>query len=454
MLKKLTIILFLCCFLLPISAEAGNRKLGETCANNHDCLSGDCEKSNLSAGVTDFCVCKTSNDCEYTFGKESAGEVWTCENGTPMSKNLHFCQSTTQGSKYPIDKSEKEADGKDEGEEETVIISDPPMLAIPIPGLPKWSSQEIKAGQTVTVSYLADYVISLYRYGVVLGSIFAVAALMIGGILFLSAAGMPGNVEKAKTIIFGALTGLVLLLASYLILNIINPNLTNPTAIKVDTVEPVPAIDFIEEGGSAAPYTGSLSHEPSSVPDYKQFASPWGSTKYGYNSSKCDCKKNPAECGKVSSKCCTTIHQAGCGPTSLAMVLSSYGSGITPDKVSQFSGIKGNGRVCNTGTNIGSTINKLYESPWGMFTGKKVSKSEALEHLKNKKPIIFLCKGCSGTGNSGPKSYNGHYMVLKNLNASGLIEVHDPGSNNTKAIRIMTKTQLDKNGGFWYVHPK
>ena len=70
-----------------------------------------------------------------------------------------------------------------------------------------------------------QYVQAFFSFGLYLLSFLAVGIIALGGIMWMLAAGNPGKIDKAKEMIVGALSGLVLLLCSYLILKTIDPTL-------------------------------------------------------------------------------------------------------------------------------------------------------------------------------------------------------------------------------------
>lgn len=80
---------------------------------------------------------------------------------------------------------------------------------------------------------LAEYIKAIYTYAISIVGIVATIMLMFGGFTWLTAGGSGEKVGKARDIIFGALTGLVLALTSYTILNLISPDLVNFKKISI-----------------------------------------------------------------------------------------------------------------------------------------------------------------------------------------------------------------------------
>lgn len=96
-------------------------------------------------------------------------------------------------------------------------------LEISLPSLP---------GTSDPGSGIAQYIQYLFVFALALAGFLALGTMMYGGIQYILAAGNAAKAEDAKTMITQALLGLGLLLVSYLLLRIINPDLvslTNPT---------------------------------------------------------------------------------------------------------------------------------------------------------------------------------------------------------------------------------
>jgi len=113
----------------------------------------------------------------------------------------------------------------------------PPKINIDIPTLQPFKPIEVVPGETVTIPWLVEYIIAIYRYALIIGAVFAVIAFMISGILYLSAGGLPGNIQKAKSLSLSALTGVILIVFSYLILYMVNPNLVELKPLVIDTMQ-------------------------------------------------------------------------------------------------------------------------------------------------------------------------------------------------------------------------
>ncbi|KKQ79627.1 MAG: hypothetical protein UT02_C0029G0007 [Parcubacteria group bacterium GW2011_GWC2_38_7] len=239
--KKLLIpLLFLLFFPLITLAEATAFPiLGESCSVGDICANGACEQSSLSGPQNTFCTCTSDSDCTSRFGKKTPQETWTCKPGEAKTKNLHYCVSSTRGTQDPMVKSvftpPPETPNSD-GDEKTEKLT-APVISIPIPSLPSFADIEVSPGETVNVPYIAQYVVAIYKYGLTLASILAVMMIVIGGIMYIISSADPSKVALAKQMIFGSITGITVLLCSFIMLKIINPNLVTFTAISVETVK-------------------------------------------------------------------------------------------------------------------------------------------------------------------------------------------------------------------------
>ncbi len=83
------------------------------------------------------------------------------------------------------------------------------------------------SGQPSPNQGLPEYINYLFIFGLGLVAILALTQMMIGGLTYILAAGNVAKTEDAKDTIQQALLGMGLLLASYLLLRTINPDLVN-----------------------------------------------------------------------------------------------------------------------------------------------------------------------------------------------------------------------------------
>lgn len=89
-------------------------------------------------------------------------------------------------------------------------------------GLPNLPGGQLPPGDELPV-----YIRYLFIFGLGSISFLALSQMIIGGIMYILAAGNAAKVEDAKDTIFQALLGVGILLVSYLLLRTINPDLVN-----------------------------------------------------------------------------------------------------------------------------------------------------------------------------------------------------------------------------------
>jgi hypothetical protein len=87
---------------------------------------------------------------------------------------------------------------------------------------------------------IGKYISTVYTWGLSVVGILAVVMMMIGGLIWTTAGGSATHIATAKQYIGGAISGLVLLLVSYLLLETINPELVNLKPLIVQQTTEVP----------------------------------------------------------------------------------------------------------------------------------------------------------------------------------------------------------------------
>lgn len=106
---------------------------------------------------------------------------------------------------------------------------------------------EIKIGQTSNIKDLGDYIKTIYVYLLGIGGIVAAVLLIKSGADWMMGGVSAEGIKNAQATIMAALTGLLLLLGSYVLLYTISPDLVNLKLPQVYMVRP--AESDMAEGG-------------------------------------------------------------------------------------------------------------------------------------------------------------------------------------------------------------
>jgi len=110
------------------------------------------------------------------------------------------------------------------------------------------------AGITISnTTTAAEYIVYFFNLAIAIGAFIAGGVLCAAGIEYVSARGEPAKLESARNKIKNTFLGLIILLASFMILNIINPQLTN---VKISQIEKAPDTEelVIPEGSGVYLY--------------------------------------------------------------------------------------------------------------------------------------------------------------------------------------------------------
>lgn len=99
----------------------------------------------------------------------------------------------------------------------------------------EWPPSPVKQTKLSTSTVLHEFVAYLYEWGVAIGGLVVFVVLVFAGFQYLTSTGNPAKMADAMSRIKAAILGLVLLLSSWLILNIINPDLIS---LKEVTLQP------------------------------------------------------------------------------------------------------------------------------------------------------------------------------------------------------------------------
>ncbi|PIU47000.1 hypothetical protein COS93_01155, partial [bacterium (Candidatus Gribaldobacteria) CG07_land_8_20_14_0_80_33_18] len=99
---------------------------------------------------------------------------------------------------------------------------------------------KIKITETTSFPLYVKYI---FNWAIIIGAIIAFGSLIYGGVRYLTSTGNPEALKDAKNQIFSAFMGLIILLASGLIFNTINPQLTTIQLIPLELKQGVKLSD-------------------------------------------------------------------------------------------------------------------------------------------------------------------------------------------------------------------
>jgi len=164
------------------------------------------------------------------------------------------------------------------------------LLQVRIPG----AATIDRTIQAANPELLAQYIISLYRFGVWFAISLSIFMIMFGGFQWLVSGGSPDRIGRAKGYISNALIGLILALASYIILETINPQLVNleiPVVTLADQYSGLTA-EWVECCNETTDQ--QVRKPPESTKSCQEYAEFLGSKITGWT-----------ECPDLSNVCCT-----------------------------------------------------------------------------------------------------------------------------------------------------
>lgn len=138
---------------------------------------------------------------------------------------------------------------------ESKIVSPFDVLQVKIPGLDallKTDEAQVKCtgeGKDKICEYpwVGIYIKTIYKFLVGISGMLAVIVMMAGGYYWLFSGGNAGRVTQAKEYIGGAVLGLTLALGSYMILNLINPNILELKPIRVGSIAEITVEQLTKE---------------------------------------------------------------------------------------------------------------------------------------------------------------------------------------------------------------
>ena len=230
---------------------------GETCpADPKNCISGVCEeKTIVPQPAQQTCVCTQNDHCPadkycaagasldagLCLGKLDEGAACSATNGDAVCKSgkcaVQLPEMAGTCTAPPIAPAATTTTTPAPPPEPVKYTTIAPKINVPIPGLAEFQTEEITAGDTVSIPWLAQYIVAVYKYMITIGAAIAVIMLMVGGLQYMIGGAYAEAASGAKKMMLGAVGGLVVLLSANLILQMINPKLVNLQSLSLKTVE-------------------------------------------------------------------------------------------------------------------------------------------------------------------------------------------------------------------------
>lgn len=294
------------------------------------------------------------------------------------------------------------------------------VFQIPIDTLTHLQIVDCSNGDMCNIPFLAQYIAAVYKYGLSIAGILGVLMLMAAGLLWIVSGGDSGKINTAKKMIFGSITGLILLVGLVAFLSFINPKLAVTKILSIPSIKRIDLFMLPEGEQTTAPTSAGSSH---GVPWYFQCSSLGKNTSYDLN----------GRCGDNSTVC-----TSGCGLVSTMMAMGKLGTnvgmGTWADKV-EVSG----GRVCGSGSASAGLIKAA--NSYGFRGANLNGVSGITEKLNEGHAVIISVRGpCSYTG-------GGHFIVLTGWREKNnlIADVNDPANSKKKSERTWISLK-DFNG--------
>jgi hypothetical protein len=130
-------------------------------------------------------------------------------------------------------------------------------LQVKIPGLDQIASQytatctENGATTACTLPWIAIYIKAIFNYSMGIIGILAAITLMLGGVIWIVAGGNASRISESKSWISASITGLLIGITSFILLNEINPNLTSLNPLELNVIREEGGLDKALEQRSA-----------------------------------------------------------------------------------------------------------------------------------------------------------------------------------------------------------
>lgn len=158
--------------------------------------------------------------------------------------------------------------------------------------------------EITTSTTISEYAVYFFSLGLIIAAIIAFAVLTYGGIRYLLSLDNPEAMKDARTWISSGTIGLFIILASYLILSTINPEIVAPSIQEVEPISGIYLINDQEEKYYVADSKDEISFKASSIEfisDKDQLLSVFVCSEGTFNKENSEEKKNNGGAHSISN---------------------------------------------------------------------------------------------------------------------------------------------------------
>lgn len=268
-------------------------------------------------------------------------------------------------------------------------------------------------------SNLCEYLQNLYSFAIMAAGILTVGAMVFGGVIYVVSGGNEERVKLGKSIIGGAVGGMVLVLLSYVLFNTLSPNLLQCKMPETSFTPPSSGSGGSGGGGLTG---GEAAGSRKAGEDAKKVPTDWNQHQPPLK----DMTYSPVNCqGKTF-----TLNGSGCGPTSIAMILKGYGETVDPGTVATTLAKEPTNFTCGGGVEWGVFNNGISRN-WPNYSVTQTSLDSSINAAQQGSMAIVRV-GAVG---------NGHIMVMSSCDTEKCLIV-DPSGVSSRHNQWFTHAQL------------
>lgn len=303
---------------------------------------------------------------------------------------------------------------------------------------------DAKTNPEATKGDLYNCINKVYRFTLVLASIFAVFMIVIAGYVYMSAEGNEEAVTKAKDILTTSIASLVILFSGYILLKFLNPDLIKfqpiqpPSVVGQERAYNFEKVTTAEVGAFFGLDKLNTASQTFSKTEVQVCNSITGNVNGFYQFSQCSGSWATKAYGSCSGE--STIGSSACGPTSLATVLNYYQNKgqvklsdkvknltINPETIANLS-VELKMRVCGSGTS--SALFPSVASMYGLKAEQVSGWSNIVNEINSGHPVI---------ASMGPGTFTagGHFIVLYKIQGNEVF-IADSGPRGITKSDIAT----------------